>query len=308
MPNKTIATLITCYNRKQKTLDCLAALVNQTVGTEVSLAIYLVDDGSTDGTAAAVTAAYPQVTLIEGDGNLYWNGGMRLAFARALDRDYDYYLWLNDDTLLYPEALAVLLQTADRITEQGRDRATIVGSTRDLATGVLTYGGMVRQSWSRPLRFSLVAPSQDREQCDTFNGNCVLIPRAVARLVGNLDPVFTHYMGDLDYGLRAQQLGGTVWIPPGYIGTCSQNLRPSSWRETIADLPWYQQWQRIGQPKGLNFTDVTLPPVGEWKVFAQRHAGLLWPIYWLFPYLRLILLPIFGILNRFGKRSIGEYQ
>jgi GT2 family glycosyltransferase len=302
MSNRTIATLITCYNRKQKTLDCLAALVSQHDRSEIALAIYLVDDGSTDGTAAAVAAAYPQVTLIAGDGNLFWNGGMRLAFARALERDYDYYLWLNDDTLLAPDAIQVLLRTADRVAEQGHDRATIVGSTCDPATGAFTYGGMIRQSWLQPLRFPQVPPGDEPKQCDTVNGNCVLIPRSVARVVGNLDPAFTHYMGDIDYGLRAKQQGCTVWIAPGYLGTCAENIRPTSnWNDPVADIPWYQQWQQIGKPKGLTLSKVTLSPIDEWKVFSQRHAGPLWPIYWLYPYRRLLLVPIANLFRQFQK-------
>jgi GT2 family glycosyltransferase len=300
MSNPTIAALITCFNRKQTTLNCLAALIDRSVGTAVT-SIYLVDDGSTDGTAAAVRAAYPQVTLIQGDGNLFWNGGMRLAFAKALARDYDYYLWLNDDTLLYPDALSVLLQTADRVAAQGYDRATIVGSTCDPDTGAFTYGGMVRDSWVRPLRVTQVQPDDTPKQCDTINGNCVLIPRAVARIVGNLDPAFTHYLGDIDYGLRAKQQGCTVWIAPGYLGTCSENVRPRNWRETVAATPWYRQWQQIGNPKGVTLSKVTLSPIAEWKAFSQRHAGPFWPIYWLYPYTRLLLAPIANLFGRFQK-------
>jgi GT2 family glycosyltransferase len=301
MPNITIAALMTCHNRKQKTLDSLKSLYSQSIGAQVSLAVYLVDDGSTDGTAAAVKECYPQVIPIQGDGNLFWNGGMRMAFAAALDRDYDYYLWLNDDTLLYPGAIAGLLQTADDVSAQGDDRAVIVGSTCDPETGLFTYGGLVRGHWYRPLRFPLVEPGDAPKRCDTLNGNCVLIPRSVAEVVGNLDPAFTHYMGDLDYGLRTQKQGCTVWIAPSYVGTCSQNLRPRNWTETISDLPWYRQWQRIWQPKGVNLIEVTLPPVAEWKIFAQRYAGPLWPVYWLFPYARLLLLPIVSMFRQASR-------
>jgi GT2 family glycosyltransferase len=301
MTIKSIATLITCYNRKQKTLDSLKALFSQTVFSQVALSIYLVDDGSTDGTAEAIQAAYPQVILIKGSGNLFWNGGMRTAFAAALEQDHDYYLWLNDDTSLYPEALKLLLSTSDEVIAQGHSRAIIVGSTQDSETGAFTYGGFLRGSWWRPLRFPQVEPGDKTKPCDTINGNCVLIPRSVAQVVGNLDPAFTHYMGDIDYGLRAQKQGCTVWIAPGYIGTCSENLRPRSLSETISDLPWYQQWKRIGQPKGLNFSEVTLTPLNEWKVFTQRHGGPLWPIYWLFPYIRVFLIPFVGIFRQLQR-------
>lgn len=308
MTIKRLATLVTCYNRKQKTLDGLKALFSQSALSELSLSVYLVDDGSTDGTADAVQAAYPQVILIKGNGNLFWNGGMRTAFAAALEQDYDYYLLLNDDMLLYPEALEVLLKASDEAVAQGYPRPIIVGSTCDPETGSLTYGGFVRESWWRPLRFLLVEPGDQIKRCDTVNGNCVLVPRSVAQVVGNLDPAFTHYIGDLDYGLRAQQRGCTVWIAPGYVGMCSQNLRPRSLTETVSDSPWYQQWKQIGQPKGLNFSEATLTPLNEWRVFAQRHAGLFWPVYWLFPYIRLLLIPFVSTVRQFQNRKHSSFD
>jgi GT2 family glycosyltransferase len=74
-----------------------------------------VDDGSTDDTATAVSQRFPQVKILQGTGSLFWNGGMRIAFAQALQHDYDYYLWLNDDTVLYPNALETLLTTAQTL-------------------------------------------------------------------------------------------------------------------------------------------------------------------------------------------------
>jgi GT2 family glycosyltransferase len=305
MLNLTIAALMTCHNRKQQTLDSLNHLFSQRGSTDRSLAVYLVDDGSTDGTAEAVAQAYPQVTQIQGDGNLYWNRGMHLAFATALDRDYDYYLWLNDDTLLYPEAVDRLLQLAEA-RSRDNSRTIIVGATCDLETGLLTYGGLERGDWYRPLRFPLIEPGTAAKRCQTLNGNCVLVPRAVVRVVGNLDLAFTHYMGDIDYGLRTQKHGGTVWLAPGYVGTCSQNLRPRTWTDTTVDLPWYRQWQRIGQPKGLNLMAMTLPPLAEWKIFAQRYAGPLWPVYWLFPYARILMLPLVRMFSNFRGQGSGN--
>ncbi|MEO0132724.1 MAG: glycosyltransferase, partial [candidate division WOR-3 bacterium] len=147
MELKRIAVLMTCYNRKDKTLASLESLFQQKMPADLRLEVYLVDDASTDGTAEAVRQAYPEVKIIQGNGGLFWNGGTRTAFAEALKSDYDYYLWLNDDTNLYPEAIAKLLSTANRIAQTGELNAVIVGSTCDHKTGKLTYGGMVRSSW-----------------------------------------------------------------------------------------------------------------------------------------------------------------
>ncbi len=53
-----IAALLTCFNRKQKTLACLEALFNQELPADVDISTYLVDDASTDGTRDAVRQAH----------------------------------------------------------------------------------------------------------------------------------------------------------------------------------------------------------------------------------------------------------
>jgi GT2 family glycosyltransferase len=285
-----LAVLITCHNRRLKTLACLEALMHQQLGLpNVKIQVYLVDDGSTDSTGAAVQAAYPGIKVLLGDGNLFWNGGMRLAFAEAIKSNYDYYLWLNDDTLLYPNALETLLTIGDRLARQGHRRAIIVGATQDPVTGELTYGGMEKTGRWHPLKFRPVQPGEAEKPCLTMNGNCVLISREVVQAVGNLDPAFTHSTGDMDYGLRNQQQAGSVWLAPGYLGTCEYNpLRQGAWENP--NLTVWERWEKINQPRGL--------PLKEWKTFSYRHAGWLWAFYWLLPYTRLMLKSILDPLRR----------
>src|SRR5215203_4845952 len=126
MQERRVAALITCHNRREKTLLCLSALFDQDMLSKTTLEVYLVDDGSTDGTAEAVQAAYPEVKVWRGDGSLFWNGGMRLAFAEAMKVGYDYYLWLNDDTLLDDHAISSLLTTYRRVAEYGKPCSIIV--------------------------------------------------------------------------------------------------------------------------------------------------------------------------------------
>jgi GT2 family glycosyltransferase len=141
-----LAALLTCHNRKLMTLACLKALFNQELPNEVAIDAYLVDDSSTDGTAEAVAQSYPQVKIIQGDGSLFWNGGTHLAFAEAIKYDYDFYLWLNNDTFLNPNALSKLLETWHNLRDRGERRAIVTGSTCDANTKTLTYGGVVRRS------------------------------------------------------------------------------------------------------------------------------------------------------------------
>jgi GT2 family glycosyltransferase len=284
MENSSIAVLITCHNRRAKTLACLEALSKQIFPNNNShrhnIVVYLVDDGSTDGTGAAVQARYPQVKLIPGTGQLFWNGGMHLAFAEAMKSNYDYYLWLNDDTMLYPDALATLLGVSQQLIAQRNERSVVVGSVQDPQSGRLSYGGLVRAKGWHPLKFELVEPGESIKPCLTCHGNCILIPQSVVRRVGNLDPNFIHSTGDLDYGLRVWQQGESVWLAPGFLGSCEYNpIRHQAWEEP--GLTLRERWHKINQPLGL--------PIREWKVFARRHAGAFWSIYWLLPYVRLFL-------------------
>ena len=96
-----IAALMTCHNRKDTTLACLRELMSQAgVNDTVKLQIYLIDAGSTDGTIEAIQEHFPDIHLIRSDSGLFWCGGMRVAFDEAMKGDHDYFLWLNDDTVL----------------------------------------------------------------------------------------------------------------------------------------------------------------------------------------------------------------
>jgi GT2 family glycosyltransferase len=179
-----IAVLMTCHNRRESVLVCLDALKNQRTIDDAGLQVYLVDAGSTDGTACAVRERFPDVNLIPRNDSLFWCGGMRAAFDEAAKEDYDHYLWLNDDTTLEDQAVRSLLDTSRQVRAwEGRD-CIIIGSTCDPQTGQHTYGGAVRSSRYRPIKFSPVIPSSKPQRCDTMNGNCVLLPREVVSLIG----------------------------------------------------------------------------------------------------------------------------
>ena len=111
-----IAVIITCYNRKAKTLACLDRLFHaQEVQGDVELSVFLTDDGCTDGTADAVrtTFAGKDIHILQGNGQLYWAGGMLLAWKAAMSqsKEWDFYLLLNDDTFVMEGVFKELFST-----------------------------------------------------------------------------------------------------------------------------------------------------------------------------------------------------
>lgn len=273
-----IAVLMTCHNRVKTTIACLDALYAQDNLDNIILSVFLVDDGSTDGTAKKVQDKYPQVNLIMGDGSLFWNRGMHRAFGEALKVGFDYYLWLNDDTTLHGDALDVLLKAHQGLANDGSPASIVVASTKDPVSGEFTYGGYRQIRRFSPLSLKLTPAADKPIYCDTFCGNVVLISKHVTDVVGNIDPVFEHRWGDVDYGLRAKALGCHNWIAPGYHAECSANPNADRWRNKKLSIK--EKIKDIHSIKGLSKND--------WRIYVHRHGGFLWPLMWGRPYMRLL--------------------
>jgi GT2 family glycosyltransferase len=264
-----IAALMTVHNRRDTTLSCLRSLASNDV-TGVSIDIFLVDDGSTDGTGDAVRAEFPHVHLISGSGHLFWCRGMELAWRSAISHDrYDSFLWLNDDVQLVSDALAGFSSVIRQLQADGRWPAVLVGSLADPVTGATTYGGHRLSSSWHPGKMRMIEPRSRPTPVDTFNGNVVLVPSEIVERIGIIDAAFSHATGDNDYGLRASRAGIEVIVVPGHVGACARNPRVKHTLRTM--------WGR----KGL--------PWRDWLLFTRRHTRYrLWPVAYVGPYIRLM--------------------
>lgn len=275
-----LQVLLTCFNRREVTLASLRALHISLLHAGVTPAAVLVDDGSTDGTGQAVREAFDWVQVVEHKGEpLFWCRGMHRALAEAARQGADCCLLLNDDTVLLPDAVARLLACERELHAAQRAPSVVVGSTRTAQGGALTYGGQRQGRWPRLTTFTRLQPAASPQRIDTFNGNIVLLPAGVVARVGNLDAAFEHAMGDTDYGLRARRAGVPVWLAPGFHGTCCHNPVAGTFNDRR--LPLRQRWRAMLGRKGL--------PWRSWLHFTRRHAGLLWPLYFAWPYARVVV-------------------
>lgn len=286
----SVAAMLTCYNRCEQTLECLhrlfcaAAKVQQTKVT-----VFLLDDASPDGTGDAVSRRYPEARVTRGTGDLFWNRGMHRVMSIAMQESFDYYFWLNDDTALSESALQNLIQTSHQMRKQTGTDCIVVGTTeKEPGSGVATYGGRVRRSRWRPLHFELVTPGKEPLPCDTMNGNCVLIPASVVAAVGPIDPVFRHSMGDTDYGFRARKAGFDIWVMPGYAGVCKKNRPEGEWVDH--SVPLARRLRKVVEPKAL--------PLRPWAIYTRRHAGVLWPLVWAWPYVNIVRTSVIAALSK----------
>ena len=276
---KNIIALMTCHNRREKTITSIGHYFAGDLPEGFVRKLVLVDDGSTDGTAEAVHATFPDVVIERGDGSLFWNRGMLRAWQHALHLDPDYVLWLNDDTLLYPYALMHLLETDNWACAESGQAGIVIGSTEN-SRGELSYGGVVSGEGMRRFKLQKVIPTVKPQPAVTMNGNCVLVPREVFTQIGLLNGAFRHGMGDNDYGFRAHKANIPIWVMPGFAGRCdNDNFVKGSFNDRT--LPLKQRWKIIMSPKGL--------PPSSWWVFCRSHAGFFWPLLWAWPYAKVVL-------------------
>lgn len=286
-----VSVLITCFNRKRKTIKCLEDLYQQEgIGSKFYLDVYLVDDGSHDGTSEEVEKRFPKVNLDRGDGNLYWNRGMHRAFSHAIKDKADYFLWLNDDTFIYPDTIIRLLEVDRQKRSQENSAQIVVGATRDPMSGGLTYGGYRRMNDSklRSLRFKLLEASDEIQSCDGICGNCVLINAEAVKKIGNLDQSYRHRWGDIDYALRAGRAGCSVWLAPGYAGECPDNPNCDQWKNRNFSIP--ERLRLLHDIKGLGLAD--------WFRFSRVHGGKFWFFDWIAPYVYVFLTSFYkGVGN-----------
>lgn len=280
---ESIAVLLTVHNRREKTLRCLQNLFKQKVPAGYQMDVYLTDDGCTDGTPEAIRTQYPQVQIIKGDGNLFWNRGMYTAWeAASKAKDYDFYLWLNDDTFVYSDMLISLLKASE---EKG-NHAIIIGATFSTDHKRITYGGWLRNG-------KMAIPNGKNIEVTHFNGNIVLIPSYVYHIIGNLDYYFTHSKGDFDYGLRAQAKGIQMFQAGKYLGECDLHESIDKWCNP--EVPFNQRWKALHRPTGM--------PPKETFHLEKRHYGI---VKASFHYCTIYLRCLFPMLwNRRNKRILN---
>ena len=105
-----VSVCIANYNGMAVIDDCIRSVIVQS--GEVNVEILVHDDASSDGSSAHIREHYPQVKLIESPKNV----GFCIANNRmAAAAQGQYILLLNNDAVLYPDALETLFLEARQL-------------------------------------------------------------------------------------------------------------------------------------------------------------------------------------------------
>ena len=218
----TLSIIIISYNTREMTLACLASVYAQ---TKTPFEIILVDNASSDGSADAIAAAYPDVHLIAETTNHGFAPAHDIALPHATA---PWLLLLNPDTLVKNGALDTLLAFAE-----AHPKAGIWGGRTVFGDGTLNpsscWGQMTLWStFSRIVGLNRIFrnseffnpetygtwPRDTVRKVDIVVGCLFLMRRADWDALGGFDPVFVMYGEEADLCLRARAKGFHPMVTP----------------------------------------------------------------------------------------------
>jgi GT2 family glycosyltransferase len=236
-----VSVIVVNWNTRAMTLECLASLYRET--QETSFETILVDNGSADGSAAAIAEGFPQVQLIAETTNHGFAMANNIAAERAQG---EYILLLNSDTVVLDQAVDRLIAFARR-----RPDARLWGGRTVFADGSLNIGSAwgAQTLWSAFCfgtgltllfpRSSLFNPEgmtgwrRDTERSvDIVSGCFLLIETKLWHRLGGFDPAFFMYGEEADLCRRARDIGVRPAVTPEatiiHHGGASGSLRANS--------------------------------------------------------------------------------
>lgn len=203
-----IAIIILHWNSVRDTLACLDAVSRLEYER---LQVIVVDNGSTDGSAEMIRACHPQATLLSSAENLGYAGGNNFGMRYALDHGADYFWLLNDDVLIAPDSLAVLISAA-----QANSAVGFLGPLvylREEPQSILSAGGFIGSDHTAYQR-GLGEPDQGQyagiQEVAFVSGCALMASREMVDRVGILDEDFFAYQEEIEWCYRARQAGFKV--------------------------------------------------------------------------------------------------
>lgn len=209
-----VSVIVLNYNGREDTLACLRSL-DHLMYPNVN--IMVVDNASSDGSVDAIRAAYPGTTLLETGANLGFTGGNNVGIRYALEQGADYVMLLNNDTIVAPDMLNVMIEVMEHDPSIGVTGPTIYYyNAPDL---IWSAGGKI--DWSQGTTTMIGLNEEDKSQfgvsprqVDYVTGCALLVRRDVWNRVGLLDNQFFMYYEETEWCVRATRAGYKIMHVP----------------------------------------------------------------------------------------------
>lgn len=221
-----ILVIIVTYNAMQWAERCFKSIRSSSVKPDV----FVVDNGSTDGTQAYIQEHFPEVIFQQSSDNLGFGKANNIGLQYALENSFDYVYLMNQDAWIYSDTLETLIDISRRHPEYG----------------IISPFQMCADLYHIDAAFiKYIYPNKDILD-DMYNGNLSelypvdlvmaahwLVPCSVLKTVGGFSPSFHHYGEDDNYIHRAQWLKFKVGIAPRIVVVHDHGERKYSMKMTL---------------------------------------------------------------------------
>ncbi len=213
---KSLTVIVLNWNGLADTRALLPTLARSRMPDGWRLRVMVVDNGSTDGSVAAIAAEFPDVELVPLPSNLRFAGGNNEGLRRAIGRGDDAIMLLNNDTEADPGMLEHLILALEQEPDFGAVAPLIyfgAPSQRIWYAGGRCIPALGHAS-HRGLRALDDGRYRSAEETGYLTGCALLAWRAVWERAGLLDERYFIYAEDCDWCLRARAAGVRLLFVP----------------------------------------------------------------------------------------------
>lgn len=217
---KKVLVIIVTYNGLKWLDRCLTSVRNSSLPAD----IFVVDNGSTDGSVDFIRSSFPEAKLIVAERNLGFGAANNLGLLYALEHGYEFVYLLNQDAWLAPDTLGLLVQASSGNPDYGilsplQINASATALDRNFSR---FYPGTLPQF-----------PNSDVMPEGVFEVRFAmaahwLMTRQCIETVGLFSPTFFHYGEDSNYVDRLHYHGLRIGIVPRAIAIHDREYRTAT--------------------------------------------------------------------------------
>lgn len=211
-----VAIILINWNGLQFTIDCLHSLRELDYP---DFGILLVDNASDNQEAEELKLKFPEIALIQSSSNVGFAGGNNLGIRKALELGYSHLMLLNNDTVVAPDFLKVMLSEFDKFPFLGVVQPLIY-LMKD-RNQIWNAGGKWNSILGRAISI-LELKNEKKGRADIkkmgwATGCCMLIKRDAILEVGLLNEQYFAYFEDVEWSLRFRNYGFEIALAPKAI-------------------------------------------------------------------------------------------
>lgn len=292
-----VSVVLVNYNTRDLTIASISSIMCSVLSAQFGVEIIVVDNNSSDGSADAISTAYPEVCIVRSPDNVGYgrgnNIGAQVATGQAL-------LFLNTDTIVRAGAIERLYRNLIDSNDRGIVGPFLENPDGSYQTSMISFPTVWRTFchffWiDRIFRhvalfadshMTHVDPTLARD-VDVIHGAALMVHRHIFEQLGGFDPDYFMYFEESDFCRRAAMLGYSAhYVPEARVlHLISQSSQSHPW--------WFFRILRTSR-----------------MVYARKHmtpiarVAMSWVVHVAYA-VRILIYPVIGIVRpRF--RSMGR--